>query len=427
MIFSRKNSASSRVFYGWYVLATCFFLGFFQSGALFSFGIMFKPMIAELGWDRASISLVFFLNMVCFALTMSVAGRLYDRFGPRWVIVVATTLLAAGYLCTAGVQSIWQFHIFYGILTAMGSGGASIPLIAALTSKWFAKGRGLAISLALAGTCLGQFFMTPVINWFVLSYGWRLSYALIAFVILLGNTLPALIVLRGDPDDMGLRPYGSNRLLGAATPAKEPADSLADAKSLNLLQAMKTRAFWFFILFMFICGSGDFLVVTHLVPFVTDYGVSPTAAANLMAWFGLFSMGGILIAGPVSDRVGNKIPIALTFLLRIMLFVMIIRYRNPASFFIFAAGFGFTFLITALLNTTLTGRLYGLAHVGVITGFISTIHHLGGGFWAYMGGVLFDETGSYQIILVLSALLAIVAAISSLLIKEKRIVPEEKN
>jgi predicted MFS family arabinose efflux permease len=189
---------------------------------------------------------------------------------------------------------------------------------------------------------------------------------------------------------------------------------------LNLLQAIKTGSFWFFLMVMFICGSGDFMVAAHLVPFVTDYGVSPTAAASMMAWFGLLSMGGILIAGPASDLIGNKIPIALTFVLRLILFLTIIQYPNRVTFYIFAAGFGFTLMITAPLTTTLAGRLYGFTHVGLISGFITTIHHLGGGFWAFAGGVLFDRTGSYQITFIFSAALAVIAIISSLAINEKR-------
>jgi len=419
MIFSRKKTTTSRVFYGWYVLAASFFLLFFQSGARFSFGIMFKPMATELGWNRTSISSAFFLNTVFFALTLSLAGKLYDRYGPRWVILVSTVLLAAGYISTSQVYSLLQFHLFYGVLTAVGIGGASVPLIAALISKWFSRRRGLAISLALSGNCLGQFVMVPIINWFVLAYGWRFSYVLLGFIILAGNILLVLTVIKGDPKDMGIKPYGYDSVDAAATPEK-PNNTIPQPNDLSLMQASKTRSFWFFLLFMFICGSGDFLVAAHLVPVVTDYGVSPTAAANMMAWFGLLSMGGILIAGPASDLIGNKIPIALTFVLRLILFLMILKYPSPITFFIFAIGFGFTLLITAPLNTTLVGRLYGFTHVGMISGFITTIHHLGGGFWAFMGGVLFDKTGSYQITFTLSAALAVIAIMSTLAIKEKR-------
>ncbi len=416
---SKKNSASSRIFYGWYVLAAGFFLLFFRAGARFSFGIMFKPMIAELGWNRASISSAFFLYMVFFALSMSVAGKLYDRYGPRWVIFISTILLAAGYISTAWVDRLWHFYLFYGLLTAVGTGGASVPLIAALMSRWFARRRGLVISLALSGNCLGQFALVPVINWFVLTYGWRLSYIMMGVVILAGNTLLAFAVIKGDPEDMGLKPYGVDAPDEGGS-SRQPEDRPSQPDDLNLPQAAKTRSFWLFLTMMFVCGSGDFLVAAHLIPFVTDYGVSPTAAANMMAWFGLMSMGGILIAGPASDLIGNKIPIALTFALRLVLFLMVLKYHSPTVLFIFAAGFGFTLLITAPLTTTLTGRLYGFTHVGLISGFITTIHHLGGGFWAYVGGVLFDKTGSYQVVFLLSAALSVIAIISTLAINEKR-------
>ena len=142
------------------------------------------------------------------------------------------------------------------------------------------------------------------------------------------------------------------------------------------------------------------------------------------------SMGGILIAGPVSDLIGNKIPIAITFILRIGLFVMILKYQNLVSFYVFALLFGFTFLITAPLTATLAGKMYGFTHVGLLSGFITTIHHFGGGFWAYMGGLLFDRTGSYRLIFILSAILASIALVCTVFIKEERheqTIPEGAN
>ena len=177
---------------------------------------------------------------------------------------------------------------------------------------------------------------------------------------------------------------------------------------------------WLFLIVMFVCGSGDFLITAHLIPWVTDYDISATTAGNMLAWFGLMSMGGILVAGPLSDLIGNKIPIALSFLLRICLFLLALKYQNLIAFYVFAMVFGFTFLITAPLTATLVGRLYGFAHVGLLSGFITTIHHFGGGFWAYMGGIIFDKTGSYQLIFVWSAVLACIALVCTLFIKEKR-------
>jgi MFS family permease len=400
-------------------MAAGFLLLFFQSGARYSFGIMFKPMMAEMGWSRTSISSVFFLNMILFALTFTISGRIYDRYGPKWVIFISSVVLATGYMGTAWIRSLWQFHFFYGVLVAIGTGGATIPLVAAMMSKWFEKRRGLAISLALSGACLGQFILVPIFNRFVLIYNWRICYLLIGLIILAVNTILVFTVFKGDPEDLGVQPYGHADAENRADPDGSD-NSVPSESDLNLKQAVKTYSFWLFLVFMFICGGGDFLILIHLVPFVTDYGVSPTSAANMLALSGLMSLGGILIAGPASDLIGNKIPIAVSFGLRLLLFLMLLKYRTPISFYIFAGGFGFTFLISAPLVTTLTGRLYGFAHLGLISGFVMTFHHLGGGFWTYMGGLLFDKTGSYQIIFVISAVLAVIATICTMALKEKR-------
>jgi len=129
---------------------------------------------------------------------------------------------------------------------------------------------------------------------------------------------------------------------------------------------------------------------------------------------------GILIAGPLSDMIGNKIPIILTFLMRFALFILILKFQGLVSFYVFACAFGFTLLITAPLNALLVGKLYGFSHVGLLSGFITTIHHLGGGFWAYLGGEIFDRTGSYELAFILSAIMALVAVLCTILIKEKR-------
>ena len=418
-MFPKETSPKFRLFYGWYILASCFVILFFNSGARFSIGVMFKPMIAEFGWNRASFSLAFFLNMTVYALSLTLVGRFYDRYGPKWVIIISTVFLSAGYMSISVVDSLWKFLIYYGILSAVGLGGTSVPLIAALTSKWFEKGRGLAISLALSGSSLGHFVLVPLFTIMVLRYGWRISYLSIGLIMLVVNITLALVVIKGDPDDLGQRPFGYKN--GGKVDEKKPQSlSGENPRDLSLREAMRTYSFWLFLIVMFICGSGDFLVTTHLIPLVTDYGISPTTAGSMLAWYGFMSLPGILVAGPASDLIGNKIPITLTFVLRFFLFLLVLKYQNLVSFYIFALAFGFTHLITAPLTPTLMGKLYGFSHVGLLSGFITTIHHLGGGFWAYAGGLIFDRTGSYQLAFILSAIMALVAVFSSIFIKERR-------
>jgi MFS family permease len=203
-----KNDFRSKVHYGWYVLAACFAILFFNSGARYSFGVMFKPMIAEFGWSRGSISLAFFLNSALWALSLVFVGKVYDRFGPRWVIIVGTVFISAGYALISLIDSLWQFYICYGILVAIGMGGTAVPLIAALMSRWFVRWRGLAISLALSGSCLGQFALVPLFTLFALKYGWRASYLVIGLIMFAVNVTMALLVVKGNPGDLGKEPFG---------------------------------------------------------------------------------------------------------------------------------------------------------------------------------------------------------------------------
>lgn len=418
-MISNSTPRPSRIFYGWYVLAASFLILFLSSGARFTVGIAFKPLLAEFGWSRSAVSLSVFLNMAVYSLSVIAVGKLYDRFGPKWVIVASTILVSSGYMLIALTQTLWHFLFLYGVVAALGLGGTTVPIFAALMSKWFEKRRGLTISLALSGNCLGQFVLVPLFSTLIADYGWRASHFWIGFMMLVLNLGLTFWVIRGDPEGMGVVPYG--RKAESAGPAvADGGGGSPPVRDLGLREAMRTSSFWLFVFFMFVCGSGDFLMTTHMIPMVTDFGIPAATASNMLAWFGLLSLAGILVAGPASDRIGDKIPIALTFALRVFAFLLVVAYQNLASFYVFALVFGFSFLVTAPLTPTLVGRLYGFSHVGVLSGFITTVHHFGGGVAAWGGGVLFDLTGSYQTVLVVSAVLAAMAAGSTLLIRERR-------
>jgi MFS family permease len=375
--------------------------------------------MVEFGWDRGFISLAFFLNMTIYALSIIVAGRAYDKYGPKWVIIISNIFLSSGFMSLAYIDSSLEFFIFYGILAALGMGGTTVPLFAALTSKWFEKGRGFAVSLGLAGSCLGQFVLVPLFTILVMRYGWRVSYFYLGLTMLVIIMGLVFWLIKGDPIDMGLQPWGhQNGAELQEETAQEPA--VLESRDLGLTDAMKTYSFWLFLTFMLICGSGDFMVTTHLIPMVTDYDIPPATAGNMLAWLGLMSLAGILIAGPVSDKIGTKIPIAVTFLIRFVLFLLFLRYQSTISLYVFACSFGFTLLVTAPLTVILVGRLYGFSHIGLISGFITTVHHIGGGCLTYVAGEIFDRTGSYSMAFILSAIMALIALLCTVLIKETR-------
>jgi MFS family permease len=415
-----EASPKRGIYYGWYIVGASFLILFFNSGLMYSFGVVFKPIAAEFGWGRGLVSLAFLINMTVFALSISAVGRVYDRFGPKWVILICTMFVSLGLFLTSLMTSLWQFFLFYGVLVAIGFGGTSIPIIGAMTSKWFVERRGLAVSLAVAGYSLGQFVLVPVFAFCALRYGWRLSYMLMGLVTLTVNVLLALLVIKeGRPQAFGIT---VPRLITSFETQKGEHQSapLVPTGDMNLSQALRTRSYWLFMIVMFVCGSHDFFVTTHLIPFATDHGVSAVTASNMLAWYGLMGLAGILISGPVADRIGVKVPVALTFMLRVLIFLLILKYTNVRSIYTFALATGFTALITAPLNPVLIVRLYGLSHVGLLAGVITTVHHLGGGCWAFAGGLIFDYTGGYRSIFMLSVATSALAVLCTVLIREKR-------
>ncbi len=404
-----------RRLYGRYIVGSSFLILFFYSGAQYAFGVMFKPVIREFGWSRSAVSLVFLVNMVVFAIALTIVGRLYDRFGPKWIIIISTLFLSAGFILTSFIHSLGQFFFSYGIMAALGLAGTGVPLISTLVSKWFDRGRGLAISLSLAGSSVGAFVLVRLLSLFAVSYGWRTSYFYLGIVMLVVNSLLAIFVIKGDPRHLGMAEEEAHSD-GDAGGKKSPA-------GVGLRQAMATRSFWLFLATMFVCGSGDYLATSHFINFATDIGVSPITAGNMMSWYGLFSFAGMLVAGPAADRIGSKMPVVLTFVLRFLLYVFIVKYKNVPSLYIFALLFGFTHLITAPLTPMLMGRLYGFRQIGLLTGVVNTVHFLGGGIFTYATGVIFDRTGSYQTAFIIAAAMAAAAALCSSLIAEKSHVP----
>jgi predicted MFS family arabinose efflux permease len=407
------------IFYGWYVLSGAFLILFFVQGTRSVFGVLFKPIISELGWSRGAVSLATFVNMAVFALTLILVGRFYDRYGARKVLFVATLFLTIGHLGIALVKSYWQFLILDGLVVAIGFGGASVPLFAVLASKWFHRHRGLAISIALAGGCLGQYILVPVATYLVAALNWRWAFIMIGLSILLVNLLMIWLVIKDDPAELGLVALGAEAIsILDNSRDVAPQDRRFDS---DLWAAMRTRPFWLFLTVMFICGGGDYLVLLHLVPMVTDHGIPADTAARMLAWYGLLSLAGILTTGRAIDMIGDKIPVVLTFILRGLLFLYILKSQTVTAFYIFSLGFGFTMMVTAPITTTLMGRLYGLTHLGLITGVITTIHHLGGGLWAYLGGALFDHSGDYHLVLGFYGGCCLLATVCTLLIRTRPI------
>jgi len=388
----------------WSAVAVGFTVLFVTTGVNFAFGILFKPILAELGSDRSTLALAATASLAVNALGQPVLGGLVDRLGPRRVILASMTLMAAGTALVGLAERPWQVIVLYGVVAAIGYSGTGILPVSVHVSRWFPGERGFVTAVAACGFSVGHLIFTQVAAHAALVVGWRRTYALLA--VLLVGSLPVVAAwLRDAP-----RP--------ASPPAATPAGR--DRRG-----ALGTSGFWCLAGGLMGCGFTDFLLTTHLPAFASDLGLSPAVAANAVSLWAAANVAGILVAGALATRVGARGALVLTYALRATSLFFLLGVRETWQLYLFAVLFGATFFTTAPLSSTLVGELFGARHHGAIFGMANLFHHLAGALGAFAGGLVFDLAGSYRpIFWVSAAVVTASAGVTALARRPRGGVPE---
>lgn len=404
--------------YAWFVLSASFFIVFLSYGFRMSFGVYLKPMISEFGWDRASISLAASLNVFVYGLLAPFMGKLLDKYGAKMVISLSVIVLGGSVASLSLVKDLFTLYLIFGFLMAFALGGSSIVTNSALITKWFVKKRGLALGLLSSGASLGQLTLVPIITYMILVSGWRFSLLVMGGAILVLLFPTAFFVLKDEPGRSA-----EAALPGAAVSAPasaNPAGVVIGSGSLSLGCACRTMHFWLLAGGYFVCGYTVNLVSTHLPAFITDIGYSPMMAGNLLALTGALNIVGTITMGTVSDRFGSRIPLGIVYLLRGFSIALLLISRDPISLYIFAMIIGFSWFATNPLVVSICSDNFGTRHIGTIYGTLFLSHQIGGALSSYLGGLIFDIRGNYEIAFGSAVALAMIASFLSFSIKEKR-------
>lgn len=404
-----------KLFYGWYVLCASFLILVIEGGVRFSFGTLISPLAAEFSWSRGAITLAFTANMIVFGFCQLLAGKLLDRFGPRVLFSVSALIVTIGMILTARMTSLFQFYLYYGIITAVGVSGITIGVVSSTLSMWFRSMRGLVSGIAVSGTALGQFLIIPAIAFIMQRFGWRTAWTTVGLLASIVIVPIALLVLRREPAGTSRRPsrFGDKG-------AREEGQSDPGISPIGVSQVLRSRNFIAIGVTYFICGFQDFLFSTQLIPFALDRHFSNQEASNLQGLAGLLSVPGLLFFSFLSEKFGRKLPLLLTFVPRLLSFALLFYSTGKPFIYIYAVLFGFTLMASAPLASAIVGDLYGFKNIGTLTGAIFWVHHLGGSLGAYAGGLVYDLTGSYQLAFAFLLFLAAMALLTSGLIREKR-------
>jgi MFS family permease len=404
----------SRIHPAWVVLGAVTFGLLATSGVRSSFGVFIKPMEAEFGWDRTALSVVASLSLFLYGAVGPLVGRLADRWGPRGVFAVSTVLLGVGALATSWIVTLWQLYLTAGIVTALGAGGAGMPVAAAVATRWFDARRGLVLGIAGGGMAAGQLLIVPLAMWLTVSWGWRWTFLVLGAGFLFAVVPLVLALVRDDPRDLGLRPYGAKEGGRPETRAE------IAAQRTGVLQAARTAPFWLLAGSFWVCGyTTSGLVLTHLIPHATEHGFHAGQAAQALGVMGALNVAGTVLSGVICDRFGQKGPLAGYYLLRGLSLVFLPYVDTVPGLFAFAAVFGLNYISTVPATTAITARIYGRHSVGELSGWIFFSHQVGSAIGSLAGGYLYDRFGDYTVAFHSAALVAFVATGLVLAIREE--------
>ena len=401
------------LYYGWILLIAVVFVMLAGSGIRAVFGVFIKPIETEFGWTRQQLSGAAALSLFVLGAVGPVVGWLADTWGPRRVMLLSSVVLGIGTVLASFVGHLWQLYASAGVLMAMGSGGLGMATSSSIAARWFFARRGLILGILGGAMSAGQMLVVPLSMILIGLYGWRSSFLWLGVGVLVLAIPIILALVRDDPKDKGLEPYGANTFAARAF------GGVSDERRVTVSEAMGTPAFWLLASTFFVCGyTSNGLVLTHLIPHAAEHGFSEMHAAQALGLMGAMNIVGTILSGWICDRFGRKGPLAFYYGVRALSLIFLLYVWNVPSLHIFAAIFGLNYISTVPPTTTLTANIFGRLSVGALSGWIYFSHQVGSAVGAWAGGAIFDATGSYSWAFLSAAVMAFIAAGLSLLIRE---------
>jgi len=407
-------------FYGWLVLAGAFIISGIALSMRYSFSVFLPALLDEFGWARADAALAASIGVLVYGLASPMTGFFVDRFGPKKVLFAGSILISGGLLLCSTINSLMMFYIAFGFITAFGINCTAFPVHNVYIPHWFVRKRGLAFGIVMAGGGMAS-MIAGFYQGFLGSLGWRGAYVALA-VIASAVILPiTFFIIKKTPQEMGQLPDGMAEAPGpeAAAARKKLMEAvIVDKKwaavDWTLGKALKTPRLWFMMLWFCTYGFSFNLILMHMPTFARGLGFSAALAAAVFSLQGFSNLAGKFALGFVSDRLGREMTFSLFGVAMIGGITCLWATRaggSPVLLYVWAILYGLTMGAAGPVGFAgLADMFFGKGY-GTINGFCLAGVGIGGFAGPWVGGKIYDVTGSYDMAWVAAMVAVAVAAV----------------
>ncbi|UCC17196.1 MAG: MFS transporter [Dehalococcoidales bacterium] len=387
------------IFYGWIIVVVFLLIQAVLMGIASSFTIFFKSIEAEFELTRTATSAISSVSMVLIPISGFFGGWALDRYGPRIVLFVMGLITGLSLVLTSRTGAAWQIFLTYSVLLAIGMGPVYV-VATSTVSRWFNKKRGLAVGIAGSGEGLGTITMAPLSNFLISRFSWKTAYLIIG-LITWAVVIPLSRLLKKEPGEIGALPDGLKAKEGDMSGVS--VDAQPQESGMTLSETLKTRGFWAVAGIWFFFSFCMSMVLTHIVPHVTDIGITATEGAMIISIMGAARVAGMIGLGIVADRAGRKKVAVLSTLVQAGAMVWLVWVQELWMFYVFAViyGLGNGGLFSGV--TSLLGDTFGLNRLGAILGLLEIGWGIGAGIGPLIGGFIYDTSSSYSLAFILGA------------------------
>ncbi|MGR6806478.1 MFS transporter [Sphaerotilus natans] len=368
-------------------------------GIRHGFGLWLTPITMERGWTRETFAFAMAVQNLAWGVAGPVAGMLADRFGAFRVLAGGALLYALGLVLMALSPTGATFTASAGLLIGIAQSGTTYAVVYGIIGRQIDPARrSWAMGVAAAAGSFGQFLMVPVEQWLIASFGWQQA------LMLLGGA--ALVIA---PLALGLR-----EPVAAGGPARAQ-QSIGAA----LREAFGYRSFQWLMAGYFVCGFQVVFIGVHMPSYLKDHGLAPEVATTALALIGLFNVFGTYGAGVLGQRLAKRHILSTIYLLRsVTITIFLAAPLTPASVYLFSAVMGVLWLSTVPPTNAVIAQIFGVQYLSMLGGFVFLSHQIGSFLGVWLGGRLYDATGSYDIVWWISIALGLLAALANLPVRE---------